>query len=270
MEDTARIRNDTGPEIVIDGGGRVTLSGGGERRILYMNACDEAQVVLPSDSCWGDDLPHLTVQNLTFVDGNSTGDLVDPGEGGGGAIFVLGGRLKVVSSRFFRNRCDPTGPDIGGAAVRVVAQPTRQPAYFVNSTFGGSAELAGECANGGAISGLHASLAVYNSTITHNRAVGDGANPARAGTPGGGSGGAIYTDGTDFTVLVAGSRIEGNQANEGGGAIFFVSNDRTGTLHIDGSRLRGNASGGFETDGFPGIFFLGAHDPEIANSTLEP
>lgn len=38
---TTKVFNDTGPEIVIEGGGLVTLSG---RRILYMNTCDEAQV----------------------------------------------------------------------------------------------------------------------------------------------------------------------------------------------------------------------------------
>ena len=40
LTETATVFNDTGPEIVIDGGGRVTLSGGGQRRILYMNTCD--------------------------------------------------------------------------------------------------------------------------------------------------------------------------------------------------------------------------------------
>ena len=268
LEETARIRNDTGPEIVIDGGGKVTLSGAGERRILYMNTCDEAQVILPSESCWGDDLPHLTVQGLTFVDGNSTGDTFEVGNGGGGAIFALGGRLKVVGSRFFRNRCDPTGPDLGGAAIRVVAEPEGMPAYVVDSTFGGSDELGGSCTNGGAISGLHASLAVYNSVISHNSAIGTGANPARPGTEGGGSGGAIYTDGNNFTVQVAGTIIEDNHANEGGGAIFFVSNDRTGTLRIESSTFQGNPSDGFETAGFPGIFFLGAHDPEVVASSL--
>ena len=43
LEETAKIVNDTGPEIVIDGGGLVTLSGAGQRRILYMNTCDQAQ-----------------------------------------------------------------------------------------------------------------------------------------------------------------------------------------------------------------------------------
>jgi hypothetical protein len=28
------------PNIVIDGGGKITLSGAGTRRILYMNTCD--------------------------------------------------------------------------------------------------------------------------------------------------------------------------------------------------------------------------------------
>ena len=44
LDRTAKIFNDTGPEIVIDGGGLITLSGGGRNRILYMNTCDEAQV----------------------------------------------------------------------------------------------------------------------------------------------------------------------------------------------------------------------------------
>ena len=73
---------------------------------------------------------------------------------------------------------------------------------------------------------------------------------------GGGSGGAIYTDGNTFNVSLCGTQITGNTAREGGGAIFFVSNDRTGTLTIDGSRLTDNPSDGFET--IPGIFFLGA------------
>jgi hypothetical protein len=38
---TARIFNDTGPDIVIDGGNKVTLSGGGHVRILYMDTCDQ-------------------------------------------------------------------------------------------------------------------------------------------------------------------------------------------------------------------------------------
>ncbi len=52
--------------------------------------------------------------------------------------------------------------------------------------------------------------------LSFNDAIGVGANPARDGTPGGGSGGAIYTDGNTFTVGIYGSVIEDNHAKEGG------------------------------------------------------
>jgi hypothetical protein len=110
---------------------------------------------------------------------------------------------------------------------------------------------------------------VLNSVFSHNDAIGVGANPARPGTAGGGSGGAIYNDGNEFTLNICGSLIENNHANEGGGAIFFVSNNRTGHLNIDRSILRNNPSDGFETPGFPGIFVLAAEPPTINDSTLE-
>jgi hypothetical protein len=59
-----------------------------------------------------------------------------------------------------------------------------------------------------------------------------------------------------MTLRVAGSIIQGNRANEGGGAIFFVSNDRTGIVRIENSVLRSNPNAGFETAGYPGIFYL--------------
>ncbi|MEU5779886.1 hypothetical protein [Micromonospora lupini] len=255
MTATAKVRNANGPRVVLDGGGTVTLSGQGQRRILYMNTCDEAQGWTTSH-CQNQDHPQLTVQNLTFADGNSTGDKAEGG--GGGAIFVRGGRLKVVNSRFVRNRCDRTGPDLGGAAVRVLSQYENKPVYVVSSTFDG-----GSCSNGGALSSIGVSWVVLNSLLRNNEAIGSGANPAKSGTPGGGSGGAIYCDGNEFTVRIAGTVIENNKANEGGGAIFFVSNNRTGTMKIENSTLRRNPSGKFETPGYRGIFFLGARNPEV-------
>ncbi|WLS46756.1 hypothetical protein Q3V37_05665 [Micromonospora profundi] len=260
MATTAKVRNANGPKVVLDGGGRVTLSGQGKRRILYMNTCDSAQGWTTSH-CQNQDHPQLTVQNLTFADGNSTGDKAEGG--GGGAIFVRGGRLKVVNSRFVDNRCDRTGPDLGGAAIRVLSQYDNKPVYVVGSTFNG-----GSCSNGGALSSIGVSWVVLNSVLSRNEAIGNGANPAKSGTPGGGSGGAIYCDGNEFTVRIAGTIIENNKANEGGGAIFFVSNNRTGTMKIEQSTLRRNPSGKFETRGYPGIFFLGARNPTVTGSKL--
>jgi len=270
LDRTAKIFNDTGPKIVIDGGGKVTLGGGGARRILYMNTCDQAQVWTTSH-CQNQDHPQLTVQNLTFVDGNAAG--LDPD--GGGAIFARGGRLKIVNSRFFHNACDETGPDVGGASVRTLSQyqpagaSEPLPVYVVHSTFGGAAELGNRCSNGGGLSSIGVSHTVINSLFTFNSAIGHGANPAKSGTPGGGSGAGIYNDGNRFTLSLCGVEMTDNTAREGGGAIFFVSNDRSGSLVIDRSVLRRNASQGFETQGFPGIFVLASGPPRVTDSVLE-
>ncbi|MEJ2642316.1 MAG: hypothetical protein P8010_22390 [Desulfosarcinaceae bacterium] len=250
LTETAKIFNDTGPEIVIDGGGLVTLDGDGRHRILYMNTCDRDQVWTTAH-CQDQDHPRLTVQNLTFVNGNAAGETP---EGGGGAIFVRGGRFKIVNCRFFNNRCDAEGPDVGGAAVRVFDQSNDQPVFVVASTFGGRSDLANIGSNGGALSSIGVSFTVINTLMSHNQAIGNGANPARDGTPGGGSGGAIYNDGNTFTLNLCGCALTDNSANEGGGAIFLVSNDRSGTLRIEDSQLRDNPSLGFET--IPGIFVL--------------
>ena len=266
LKKTAKIRNDRRAVTVIDGGGKVTLSGRGKRRVIYMNTCDPAQGIT-SSHCQDQKTPRLTLQNLTITKGDSTG--LHAEGGGGGAVFVRGGRLKVVNSRFFKSRCDSTGPDLGGAAIRVLDQFRDKPVYVVHSTFGGAKGYGGRCSNGGALSSIGVSWVVLNSVISHNKAVGNGANPARPGSPGGGSGAGIYTDGNLFTVTLAGTKMKHNHAREGGGAIFFVSNDRTGSLSIDHSVLRKNPSDGFETAGYPGIFFLGKGHPRVTSSVIQ-
>jgi hypothetical protein len=254
LRHTAKVVN-TRRRVVLDGRGLVTLSGGGRRRILYQDTCDKRQVWATSH-CDRQATPALVVQNLTLADGNATGERFDGG--GGGAIFARGGTLTISHSRFTGNRCDPTGPDLGGGAVRALSQT--RPVTITRSTF-----TRGVCSNGAALSSIGVSWSISASTFTHNRAIGNGANPARPGTPGGGSGGAIYTDGNTYDVLLSGTTMTGNHAREGGGAVFFVSNDRTGSLTIRDSRLRGNPSDRFQTD--PGIYFLGRRQ-RIIRSTV--
>lgn len=294
LDQTLKVRNST-RKLVIDGGGKVTLSGGNARRILYIDTCDTSLGSVSGNCLYAPQWPQVTVQNVTFADGNATNATqVSPGDsnnrnGGGGAIFQLGGRLKVVKSAFVRNTCAPTGPDLGGGAIRVLAQtsPTpndldpsnaarnQYPVMVVQSTIGGASGQGNTCSNGGAISGLRTPVTVLNSLISHNNAIGCCANPAKPGTPGGGSGGAIYTDGTVYDVNVAGTDIQNNTAKAGGRAIFFVSNDRTGRLIIDRSVIKNNryvASGQPTPQSFensPGIFFLGkGTGPIITNSTV--
>ncbi len=264
LDRPAKIFNDTGPEIVIDGGGLVTLSGGGRTRILYMNTCDEAQI-WTTPMCQNQDHPRLTVQNLTFVDGNSANEAEFDG---GGAIWVRGGRFKLVNTRFFNNVCAGEGPDVGGGAVRVFSQFDGGEVYVVNSTFGGTAELGNVGSNGGALSSIGVSWTILDSVLSHNRAIGVGANPAMAGTPGGGSGGAIYNDGNEMTLSICGTRIEDNQVNAHGSAILFVSNDRTGNVVIDRSTITRNTGGSWYVT-YPQISNHDDTPIDVTDSTIE-
>lgn len=259
MTATAKVVN-TSSDVVLDGGGLVTLSGAGVRRILYMNTCDRAQI-WTTPHCQDQAEPRLTLQRMGFVAGNSSGQSIDGG--GGGAVFVRGGRVRVLGVDFTANRCDSSGPDVGGGALRVLSQYSGLPVIVANSRFTGNI-----CSNGGALSSIGVSWEVSNSVFILNRAIGVGANPARSGTPGGGNGGAIALDGNRYTLDLVDSEMRDNVANEGGGAIFFVSNNRTGELRIAGSTLEGNPSLGFETRGYPGIFYLGAGPPQVTASTI--
>jgi hypothetical protein len=264
LERPARIFNDTGPEIVIDGGGLVTLSGGGTTRILYMNTCDPA-LRWTTSHCQDQDHPRLTVQNLTFVDGDSSGEAEFDG---GGAIWARGGRIRIVNSRFFRNVCASTGPDVGGGAVRVFSQSEGRPVFVVNSTFGGEEGWGNAGSNGGALSSIGVSWTVLNSVLSFNEAVGVGGNPSLSGTPGGGSGGAIYNDGNTMTLSLCGTLVQHNEVVQHGSAIFFVSNDHTGNIRIERSTITDNLGGSWYPT-YPQISNHADTPIEVIDSVIE-
>jgi hypothetical protein len=264
LDKPAKVFNDAKPDIVIDGGGLVTLSGGNATRILYMNTCDQAQHWTTSH-CQDQDHPRLTVQNLTFSGGDAGGD--ESEAGGGGAIWSRGGRFKAVNCRFFNNVCARTGADVAGAAIRVFSQSGGKPAYLVNCTFGGAAGYGNVGSNGGGIGSIGVSWSIYNSVFSYNRAVGSGGNPAVKGTPGGGSGGAIYNDGNTMTLSLCGTLIEKNDVVSYGAAVFFVTNDHTGDIRIENSLIRGNTGGSWYA--LPGISMHDDTKRSVANSTLE-
>jgi hypothetical protein len=263
---------DTRRLVVLDGGGLVTLSGDGRRRILFADTCAGTW---STDDCVNQPYPRIVVQNLSFKDGyaaahqNTACSANKPvcwygGVDGGGAIYVEGGQFKAVNSHFIDNRCYAYGPDLGGGAIRALAQYRNRPIYITGDTFSG-----GRCSNGGALSSISVQWDVLNSVFTNNAAIGWGANPAAPGTRGGGSGGAIYLDGVDDNATIAGTTMAGNTAREGGGAVFDVVDRGWGALTFTQSRLRANHSGRFET--FPGVYYaLDGHDrkPRFIGSTV--
>lgn len=254
MASTAEV-DKTRQLVVLDGGGLVTLSGGGKRRILFSDTCAGHW---STRDCVDQPYPQIVVQNITFERGydgahQATCTANIPrcwygGVDGGGAIYVEGGRFKAVNSRFLDNRCYAYGPDLGGGAIRALAQYHNRPVYIVRDTFRG-----GRCSNGGALSSIQVQWNVLDSVFVDNKAIGWGANPAAKGTRGGGSGGAIYMDGKNNDLLIAGTVMSDNSAREGGGAVFDVVNTGWGTLTFNQSHLHHNSSGAFET--FPGVFY---------------
>lgn len=263
LSEPAKVFNNENQEVIIDGGGLITLSGNNQTRILYMNTCDQDQVWTTSH-CQNQDHPRLTVQNITFANGNSNNETEYDG---GGAIWVRGGRFKAVNCRFFNNVCATTGPDVGGGAIRVFSQYNNQPVYIVNSTFGGKEGFGNSGSNGGAISSIGVSWTIINSLFSYNTAIGNGGNPSQSGTPGGGSGGAIYNDGNTMTLNVAGSLIELNEVNDFGAAIFFVSNDHSGNVVINESTIQNNIGGSW----YPSYPDISAHSDtpiSVTNSVI--
>ncbi|HEX3976002.1 MAG TPA: hypothetical protein VHW96_07035 [Solirubrobacteraceae bacterium] len=256
--------------VVLDGGGLVTLSGGAKRRILSSDTCAGTW---STDDCVNQPYPQIVVQNITFkdgYDGTHQATCTDNipkcwygGVDGGGAIYAEGGQFRAVNSRFVDNRCYAFGPDLGGGAIRALAQYQNRPVYITSDTFSG-----GRCSNGGALSSISVQWQILNSAFTNNQAIGWGANPAKRGTLGGGSGGAVYLDGKNDNVAIAGTVMDGNRAREGGGAVFDVVDSGFGALTFNQSRLHDNVSGVFQT--FPGVYYdLDGHDraPEMINST---
>ena len=236
-------------ELVLDGGGKVTLSGANKRAILYANTCQESFGWLDAH-CDKQKTPYIVVKNLVMQKGNATKAPTWRGHKlenlrGGGAIAMRGGRLTVRHVTFRDNRCITRDSDAGGGAVRLVGQ--RVTSRLIDSDF-----VRNRCANGGAVSSLQAPMLVSHSTLTDNVATGSGASSGK-----GGNGGAVYFDGTKQTVTVDHSTIKRNRAPEGGPGVFYVSNDRTGTLKITHSTVTKNTGASFWTGKTRSVFFLG-------------
>ena len=141
----------------------------------------------------------------------------------GGAVFIVGGSLTVVGSRF-----DGNSAAYGGA---IFADDSN--VSVLKSRFEGN--VAGE--HDGAIGVYGGSLVVKNSTFLDNSVSNF-------------YGGAIHTMDSDVTVLS--SRFEGNSSSANGGAIDLCAEDSLQRARISGSVFVDNSAGG--NGGGLGIF----------------
>ncbi len=212
-----RITQDTS----IDGGGQITLSGGGRTRIF---AVETGQ--------------HLVVQNLTLRDGKAA-------DGRGGAIYAIWrSRLTVLRSTFENNDGTAGLIEFGAGAI----YSDKSPVIIRESVF-----RSNRGANGGAVNVTNAPLTIENSLFEDN--------DSTAGGPAGfGFGGAIYLDGAsdsrDKSVggefILRNTIIRNNRgAGEGGGVYSWLYPPDTATMEgllFEGNSVilgrRGQADGG--------------------------
>lgn len=175
-------------ETSIDGGGVVTLSGGGSRQIFRVNSpgvLGLRNLTLTDSKGVGAvfNSGTLTVTNCTFADNNAR--LV-----GGGAIFNYGGTLTVTNSAFSGNSgrgaifntgtltvtnstFSNNSADYGGAIFNADTLAVSNSTFFSNdANFGGGAIDNGDAAT----------LNVINSTFSSNTAPDGGAITNTTGT----------------------------------------------------------------------------------------
>ncbi len=201
-------------DTVVDGGGLVTLSGGGGARIFYL------------DSGYDQTTPRLTVQRLGFTQGKSTATGEDTADGGA-AIYRDGGSLTVIDCDFTDNHAPASGQDLAGGAIYGFGGGET---IIADSTFTDNS-----ASDGGAVGSLNGDVTIINSTFSGNAATGTKGNPGD-----GGCGGAIYMDGGDETTTLCGVTISDNTAGAIGGGFFRVSNSDDGTFIMDKTSVSGN------------------------------
>jgi predicted outer membrane repeat protein len=165
-------------------------------------------------------------------------------DGGGGAIYMRDGKLRVWNAIFKNNQGAALGPDVAGGAIYVIGS--------LGTTIVGSTFQSNRASNGGAVGALFGNLSVFNSQFTSNRAEGNGANSIKSachvngGESGnGGNGGAIVIDGSEnYAVNVCGSTFTSNAAGTGalGGAIFRTPDGAMQTTTLDRTAFTGNTA----------------------------
>ncbi len=231
----------TDVDTTLDGGNQVTLDGGSTVRLLSFYSGNFQATTT-----------QFILQNITLQNGKSSGTPIPPApapcssgtmlDGGGAAVYVRDGVLRVFNSTFKNNSGAPTGPDVAGGAIYTLGS--------LGTTIVGSTFISNRASNGGAIGALFGDLSVYNSQFISNTATGNGANNSSTActsgeTGNGGNGGAISIDGAEnFAVTMCGTTFSKNAAGSGalGGALFRTPDGASQITTLDRSTFDSNTA----------------------------
>ena len=241
---SSEIKLRTDLDTTIDGENKITIDGRGSTRLFYYYSANFQHTNTL-----------VTIQNVTLQNGTAHGTAIPvapapcsqgtQNDGGGGAIFIRDGKLRIWNTVFKDNEGATEGPDVAGGAIYSLGS--------LGTTIAGSTFESNHASNGGAVGALFGDLSIYNSVFSSNRATGSGANyisgscHVHGGESGnGGNGGAVVIDGAEhYAVSVCGSTFTTNAAGGDGalgGAIFRTPDGSTQTTTIDRSSFVDNTA----------------------------
>jgi len=195
-------------EVIIDGDNKLTISGNNAHRIFDIQpSSDQAHGTL------------FAIQNMNLVNGKAS---LNANDRGGAAIYGRAyGSLKVSNVNFENNNGPLSASDDCGAVHTIVYKE----AIFANCNF-----LNNNAANGGAVGTIGSSMTFINCVFDSNNATGTGGTFSK-----GGSGGAIYVDGTDQNgvnnfILICGCKFLNNTSGYQSGAVNIVFYENKGSI----------------------------------------
>jgi hypothetical protein len=222
LDGTLIVRQD----VILDGGGLVTLSGGNLHRVMLI----ERPLV---------GFRSVQLQRLGIVNGRRTGTTSSHIDECSGAGLLVGHdgvwqsvELIVVDCRFANNTAVVTHQDGGGGAIYARGADRL---VLVDSVLEGNSG-----SNGGAVYTLGVrEVRVSGCTFSANHATGSGGNPGS-----GGNAGAFGVDGAERTVHFCGSVFEDNTGNAFGAGFFSVMYDTLSLTDFVACTFTGNSNSG--------------------------
>jgi predicted outer membrane repeat protein len=243
--------------ITIDGGNLITLSGGGKTTVIELD----------------NNLPLLTLQNLTIADGYAERDPLIPndvckgGACGGGVRGRYAASLTVINCVFINNHADDTGPivsqnslDYGGGAIYLhTGVLTVSNSQFIDNVATNSA--------GGGIHVLHSNATVSFTLFEGNQADYYGGAFFSDGTIDDGSG--ITTPGR---LIFINNEFRDNSGRGQGGAVFnYLYQNRNPNVLADynTNRFIGNSvTADIDNHAYGGALRAGNGPIRISNTTF--
>lgn len=200
--------------MIIDGGNKVTLSGGGKTQIIKV-----------------DHYVDLVIQRITISDGLTE-------ESGAGIEHPWYGTLKAIDVRFINNHCISKEHDVGGGGVFAGG--------LSEAIFSGCVFARNSASNGGGLLNRGSNLTIIDCVFVENEATSFGESGQY------GNGGGLYIDGMNYDsprdFRMCGTVFENNNAKQHGSAVFSYfysgSNSYVDKCIFKGNNFDGSPSGG--------------------------